>query len=77
VLGRFFAWELFVVIKHLWFYELNHRKSISQEGATKLLFQALFCTTAHGLNYFKYFTFGKYNGFVSKAMVSACMYFLV
>jgi hypothetical protein len=28
-------------------------------------------------NYFRYFTFGKYNGFVSKARVSACMYFLV
>jgi hypothetical protein len=28
-------------------------------------------------NYFKYFMFGKYNGFVSKAKVSACMYFLV
>jgi hypothetical protein len=28
-------------------------------------------------NYFKYFTFGKYNGFFSKARVSACMYFLV
>ena len=32
-------------------------------------------------NYFKYFTFGKYNGFVSEARVSACMhacmYFLV
>jgi hypothetical protein len=27
--------------------------------------------------YFKYFMFGKYNGFVSKARVSACMYFLV
>ena len=25
----------------------------------------------------KYFMFGKYNGFVSKARVSACMYFLV
>jgi hypothetical protein len=24
-----------------------------------------------------YFMFGKYNGFVSKARVSACMYFLV
>ena len=28
-------------------------------------------------NYFRYFLFGKYNGFVSKARVSACMYFLV
>ena len=28
-------------------------------------------------NYFRYFMFGKYNGFVSKARVSACMYFLV
>jgi hypothetical protein len=28
-------------------------------------------------NNFKYFMFGKYNGFVSKARVSACMYFLV
>ena len=28
-------------------------------------------------NYFGYFMFGKYNGFVSKASVSACMYFLV
>jgi hypothetical protein len=28
-------------------------------------------------NYFRYFMFGKYNGFVSKAWVSACMYFLV
>jgi hypothetical protein len=28
-------------------------------------------------NYFGYFMFGKYNGFVSKARVSACMYFLV
>jgi hypothetical protein len=28
-------------------------------------------------NYFKYFMFGKYNGFVSKASVSACMYFIV
>jgi hypothetical protein len=28
-------------------------------------------------NYFKYFMFGKYNGFVSKATVAACMYFLV
>ena len=26
-------------------------------------------------NYFRYFMFGKYNGFVSKARVSACMYF--
>jgi hypothetical protein len=26
---------------------------------------------------FRYFMFGKYNGFVSKARVSACMYFLV
>jgi hypothetical protein len=25
----------------------------------------------------RYFMFGKYNGFVSKARVSACMYFLV
>ena len=28
-------------------------------------------------NNFRYFVFGKYNGFVSKARVSACMYFLV
>jgi hypothetical protein len=28
-------------------------------------------------NYFIYFMFGKCNGFVSKARVSACMYFLV
>jgi hypothetical protein len=28
-------------------------------------------------NYFRYFILGKYNGFVSKARVSACMYFLV
>jgi hypothetical protein len=28
-------------------------------------------------NYFRYFMFGKYNGFVRKARVSACMYFLV
>ena len=28
-------------------------------------------------NYFRYFMFGKYYGFVSKARVSACMYFLV
>jgi hypothetical protein len=28
-------------------------------------------------NYFRYFMSGKYNGFVSKARVSACMYFLV
>ena len=28
-------------------------------------------------NYFRYFMFGKYNGFVNKARVSACMYFLV
>jgi hypothetical protein len=28
-------------------------------------------------NYFRYFMFGKYNGFVSMARVSACMYFLV
>ena len=28
-------------------------------------------------DYFRYFMFGKYNGFVSKAKVSACMYFLV
>ena len=28
-------------------------------------------------NYFRYFMFGKYNGFVSKARVSVCMYFLV
>ena len=28
-------------------------------------------------NYVRYFMFGKYNGFVSKARVSACMYFLV
>jgi hypothetical protein len=28
-------------------------------------------------NYFRYFMLGKYNGFVSKAKVSACMYFLV
>jgi hypothetical protein len=28
-------------------------------------------------NYSRYFMFGKYNGFVSKARVSACMYFLV
>ena len=28
-------------------------------------------------NNFRYFMFGKYNGFVSKARVSACMYFLV
>jgi hypothetical protein len=25
-------------------------------------------------NYFRYFMFGKYNGFVSKARVSACMH---
>jgi hypothetical protein len=28
-------------------------------------------------NYFRYFMFGKYNGFVSKARVSAFLYFLV
>jgi hypothetical protein len=28
-------------------------------------------------NYSRYFMFGKYNGFVSKARASACMYFLV
>jgi hypothetical protein len=28
-------------------------------------------------NYFRYLMFGKCNGFVSKARVSACMYFLV
>ena len=28
-------------------------------------------------SYVRYFMFGKYNGFVSKARVSACMYFLV
>jgi hypothetical protein len=38
-----------VVIEHLWYYALNHRKSIPQGVATKLLFQALFRTTAHGL----------------------------
>ena len=47
--GKFFAGELFVVIEHLWYYALNHRKSIPQGVATKLLFQALFRTTAHGL----------------------------
>jgi hypothetical protein len=26
-------------------------------------------------NYFRYFMFGKYNGFVGKARVSACMYY--
>ena len=49
VFGTFFAWELFVVIEHLWYCALNHRKSIPQGVATKLLFQALFRTTAHGL----------------------------
>jgi hypothetical protein len=38
VFGMFFAWELFVVIEHLWYYELNRRKSIPQGVATKLLF---------------------------------------
>ena len=33
--------------------------------------------TCYHDNYFRYFMFGKYNGFVSKARVSACMYFLV
>jgi hypothetical protein len=28
-------------------------------------------------NYFKYFMFGKYNGFVSKVRVSACIYLYV
>ena len=27
-------------------------------------------------NYFKYFMFGKYNGFVSKTRVAACVFFL-
>jgi hypothetical protein len=33
--------------------------------------------TCYHDNCSRYFTFGKYNGFVSKARVSACMYFLV
>jgi hypothetical protein len=28
-------------------------------------------------NHFRHFMFGKYNGFVNKARVSACLYFLV
>jgi hypothetical protein len=35
---QFSAWELFVVIEHLWYYALNHRKSIPQGVATELLF---------------------------------------
>ena len=34
VFGKFFAWELFVAIEHLWYYALNHRKSIPQGVAT-------------------------------------------
>ena len=33
--GKFFAWELFVVIEHLWYCALNHRKFIPQGVATK------------------------------------------
>jgi hypothetical protein len=40
----------------------------------KNIFKKLSC---YHDNYFRYFMFGKYNGFVSKARVSACMYFLV
>jgi hypothetical protein len=35
VFGKFFAWELFVVIEHLRYYALNHGKSIPQGVATK------------------------------------------
>jgi hypothetical protein len=35
VFGKFFASQLFVVIEHLWYYALNHRKSIPQGVATK------------------------------------------
>jgi hypothetical protein len=50
VFGKFFAWKLFVEIEHLWYCALNHRKSIPHGVATKLLFQALFRTTAHDLS---------------------------
>ena len=36
-----------------------------------------YATVLYHDNYFKYFMFGKYNGFVIKARVSARMYFLV
>ena len=40
----------------------------------KNIFKKLSC---YHDNYFRYFMFGKYNGFDSKARVSAYMYFLV
>jgi hypothetical protein len=40
----------------------------------RIILQKLSC---YHDNYFRYFMFGKYNDFVSKARVSACMYFLV
>jgi hypothetical protein len=43
----------------------------------KNILKKLSCYHGYHDNYFRYFMFGKYNGFVSKARVSACMYFLV
>ena len=42
-----------------------------------MIFLGHFSLSCYHDNYFRYFMFGKYNGFVSKARVSACMYFLV
>ena len=41
VFGKFFAWELFVVIEHLWYYALNH-KIYSPGGRHEIAFLSTF-----------------------------------
>jgi hypothetical protein len=63
----YICWEIdkFVIIKS----EIFRRFSICKDILKKI--------SCYHDNYFRYFMFGKYNGFVSKARVSACMYILV
>ena len=52
-------------------------KVIFWEGNISILKLFLIKSSCYSDNYFQYFMFEKHNGFVSKARVPACMYFLV
>ena len=41
VSGRFFAWELFLVAMYLYVFQINHKRSVPQMGATKITTPAL------------------------------------
>ena len=71
--GKLIILQLKVIEKPNWEYLILYN-NIGGDFSILKLFLKLSC---YHDNYFQYFMFRKRNGFVSKARVSACMYFLV